>query len=73
MGTMIPPSPREIREILERIENSKSSRKVSPVPKEQTTQVRLGDSKFSNYLALGVTIAFIFSGLLIFVIKLCTN
>tara|TARA_B110000046_G_scaffold107402_1_gene114800 strand:+ start:4021 stop:4200 length:180 start_codon:yes stop_codon:yes gene_type:complete len=59
MGIEIPPAPRKKR--------------LKPAPKEDRTQVRFGDSKFSNYLFLGVTIAFIFSGLLIFVIKLCTN
>jgi hypothetical protein len=59
MGMEIPPAPRKKR--------------LKPAPKEDRTQVRLGNLKFSNYLVLGITIAFIFSGLLIFVIKLCTN
>ena len=62
MGIEIPPAPRKKR--------------LKPAPKEDRTQVRLGKSTnelFINYLILGVTVGLVFSGLLIFVIKLCTN
>jgi len=56
MGMQIPPRPEEKR--------------LEPAPKEDRYQIKLSTS-FQNQIIVGITIAFVFSGLVIFVLKIC--